>query len=67
MEKVKIGFNAGKLYKFIEENREVKLTVLKKTTKMDIKDMYLALGWLARENKIHFFDLEGDMAVSIIY
>jgi hypothetical protein len=33
---------------------------------MDIKDIYLALGWLARESKVHFFEIEKELAVCLI-
>jgi hypothetical protein len=58
MEKVKIGTDAGIIWQFLNEKGDMKISELKKTTKMDIKDIYLALGWLARENKIHFFEME---------
>ena len=67
MQKIKIGFDAGKLYKLIEEKQAIKIIDLKKVTKMEIKDIYMALGWLARENKVHFFEMDGEMAVNLIY
>jgi len=66
MEKVKIGNDAGKIWQILNEKGNIKITDLKKTTKMEIKDIYLALGWLARENKIHFFEMEKELAVCII-
>ena len=56
MEKVKIGNDAGSIWQVLNEKGNITIVDLKKTTKMDIKDIYLALGWLARENKIHFFE-----------
>lgn len=66
MEKEKIGTIAGKIWQILNENGNVKIADLKKTTKKDIKDIYMALGWLARENKIHFFEVEKETAVCLI-
>jgi hypothetical protein len=66
MEKEKIGTDAGNIWQILNEKGNVKIVDLKKTTKMDIKDIYLALGWLARENKIQFFEMEKELAVCII-
>lgn len=66
MKKEKIGTDAGKIWQILNEIGNVKIVDLKKTSKMDIKDIYLALGWLARENKIQFFEMEREFAVCII-
>jgi len=66
MEKVKIGNDAGSIWQVLNEKGNITIVDLKKTTKMDIKDIYLALGWLARENKIHFFEMEKELAVCIV-
>jgi len=65
MEKTKIGFDAGKIWQMLMEKGELKATDLKKMSKMDIKDVYMALGWLAREGKVHFFQLENEFAVCL--
>lgn len=66
MEKEKIGTDAGNIWQILNEKGNVKITDLKKTTKIDIKDIYLALGWLARENKINFLEMDQELAVCII-
>lgn len=66
MEKEKIGTDAGKIWQFLNEKGNVKIIDLKKATKMDIKVIYLALGWLAREDKILFFEIEKELAVCIV-
>lgn len=66
MEKEKIGTDAGKIWQILCEKGNVKIIELKKITKMDIKDIYLALGWLAREDKILFFEMEKELAVCIV-
>ena len=67
MEKNKIGHDAGKIWQVIDENKQIKISDLKKITKMDIKDLYLALGWLARENKVFFSEEDRELAISLIY
>ncbi len=64
MKKIKIGFDAGKIWQIIEESKLIKISDLKRITKMDIKDLYLALGWLARENKVQFSEDERELAIS---
>ncbi len=66
MEKIKIGYSAGKIWQEIEKNGLIKIADLKKNTKMDIKDIYMALGWLAREDKVSFSEIGGELAVNII-
>ena len=47
-----IGQNAGALWKILNAKKEMNLSALKKQAKLDDKQIYLALGWLAREGKI---------------
>lgn len=60
MIKSKIGENAGHVWKTLE-NGESSLKAVKKATKLSEKDFDLALGWLSREDKIAFYDIEGEM------
>ena len=48
----KFGENAGKIWTNLEQEGESKEKTLLKTTKLNKKDFYIGLGWLARENKI---------------
>lgn len=50
----KIGENAGKVWKALNEKGPLNLSALKKATKLDDRQLYLALGWLAREDKVDF-------------
>ncbi len=62
--KEKIGTNAGLVWQSLNEGaKEVK--ALKKATKLNDKDLYAALGWLAREEKINFTETETDILVSL--
>lgn len=49
-----IGENAGIIWRILSEKGEVPLSELKKTTKLDDMNLFLALGWLAREEKVGF-------------
>lgn len=64
--KEKIGINAGLIWNYLHENNERTLKEVKKACKLTEKDMYAALGWLAREEKIEFEDLENDIKIRII-
>lgn len=67
MKKIKIGYDAGKVWQVLNIEESIKISDLKKATKMDIKDIYLALGWLARESKINFFELENEFTVCLAH
>lgn len=66
MEKVKIGYDAGMVWQVLKENENIKISDLKKITQRDVKDIYMALGWLARENKIEFFKSDKEFAVRLM-
>jgi len=46
------GQNAGKVWWALHSHGTIEETKLMKTTKLDEKKLYAAIGWLARENKI---------------
>ncbi len=55
--KEKIGNNAGSVWTVLNAAGGRKsLKDVKKLTKLTDKDLYAALGWLARENKVVFFE-----------
>lgn len=60
----KIGTNAGIIYAALEKG-ELNVKAVKKTTKLAEKDLNLALGWLAREGKVKFNEVEGELFVSL--
>ncbi len=61
----KIGNNAGLVWSALE-NGELSVKVLKKATKLTEKDLNLALGWLAREGKVVFNELDGELFISLV-
>lgn len=47
-----IGYNAGTVWVALNSADVLGIKQLKKITKLKEKDLYAAIGWLARENKI---------------
>jgi len=60
----KIGSNAGLVWAALA-NGELNVKTVKKTTKLTEKDLNLALGWLAREGKIVFNEVEGELFIAL--
>lgn len=48
-----IGMNAGLVWNALNDAQAMGLKQLKKATKLKEKEMFAAIGWLARENKIN--------------
>lgn len=48
----KIGINAGKVWTILDEGGRQNVKEIKKAAKLTDKDLYAALGWLAREGKV---------------
>ena len=44
---------------------ELNVKALKKATKLNEKDLNFALGWLAREGKLKFTEVEGELVVAL--
>lgn len=47
-----IGYNAGSVWVALNGAETLGIKQLKKITKLKDKEIYAAIGWLARENKI---------------
>ena len=60
----RIGSNAGLIWAALD-NGEMEVKSLKKATKLTEKDLNLALGWLAREGKIVFNEVEGELFIAL--
>ena len=65
MIKEKIGINAGKIWQFLDKNGESSISEIKKSLLLKGSEVRMALGWLARENKIFFYN-EDDNNLRII-
>lgn len=61
----KIGENAGLIWNALQAGA-LSTKAIKKATKLKEADLNLALGWLARENKITFEVSEADTLVSLL-
>ena len=55
-----IGSWAGVVWSTINELGPSTVKEIKKATKLREKDIYAAIGWLARENKVAFTSEEGE-------
>jgi hypothetical protein len=68
MIKMKIGVNAGKIWQFLDQNNgESSISGIKKALTMSGTEVRMALGWLARENKIFFFEEGDELWVVLLY
>jgi Protein of unknown function (DUF2582). len=60
----KIGKNAGLIWTALESG-ELNVKAVKKATKLTEKDLNLALGWLAREGKVKFNEVDGELFLKL--
>jgi len=67
MNTYEIGRKAGRIWEYLYLNGECSIAELKKKLKMNNKDLYLALGWISREDKIAFYEKEGEQFVFLLY
>ncbi len=58
MKKKSIGTNAGIIWTLLNNKQSWNATQLCKETGLSEKDLYCAIGWLARENKIEIESTE---------
>ena len=61
----KIGTNAGLVWHALEAGK-LELKAIKKATKLAEKEIYAALGWLARENKVAIAEEGKEVFVELI-
>ena len=60
------GANAGKVWQTLNEKGQLSGKELKKVAKIKTdKELYLALGWLLREDKVQTEEAEKDVLVSL--
>ena len=62
----KVVINAGKVWSVLEKNSKQEIKDLKKTTKLTDKELYAALGWLGREEKIAIDVKNKEIFISLI-
>lgn len=62
-----IGTNAGLVWHALNEKGKLSLKELKKATKIKSeKDLYAAFGWLSKEGKLAFEEVEGELQVFLL-
>lgn len=60
------GANAGKIWEALNEKGQLSVKELKKVGKIKTdKELYLALGWLLREDKIQTEEAEKEVLISL--
>jgi len=63
--KEKIGSDAGLVWKVLDAQGMKSVKELKKATKLVDKEIYAAIGWLAREEKLVFDQEDDDLYLSL--
>ena len=61
-----IGTWAGQVWNALNESGKLTVTGLKKATKLKEKELYAALGWLAREGKVSMYEVDADIEVVLL-
>lgn len=67
MQKSVIGTNAGTIWQFLSKRGVLSLRELGELTKFKSNHLMLALGWLAKENKISLTQREEGTYVELMY
>ena len=61
-----IGINAGLVWNALNGNGKLTLKKIKKATKFKEKEIYAALGWLARQAKVTFDEAAEEIVIELI-
>jgi mannosyltransferase OCH1-like enzyme len=61
-----IGMNARIIWQLLNEKGALPVSVIKVYTKCSSEYVFYAIGWLAREDKIFFFEKDGIGYVQLI-
>ena len=61
-----IGTWAGQVRNALNESGKLTVKGLKKATKLKEKELYAALGWLAREGKVSMYEVDADIEVVLL-
>ena len=65
MENTRIGLNAGKVWRILNEKGELSMFELCRELGLTFEEVAVAIGWLARENKIFFREKDNMLFVKI--
>ena len=61
-----IGTWAGQVWNALNASGKLTVKGLKKATKLKEKELYAALGWLAREGKVSMYEVDADIEVVLL-
>jgi hypothetical protein len=64
--KEKLGTTAGRVWETLYDHKEVSTAQLARLLRERVDQVYLALGWLAREDKIQFRTIANRTYVSLV-
>ncbi|MBO7418325.1 MAG: winged helix-turn-helix domain-containing protein [Bacteroidaceae bacterium] len=67
MDKVRIGENAGIVWRKLESKGSLTIEELKKETGLELAEVLTAIGWLAREDKIIFSKENSITSISLYH
>ncbi|MBF1554960.1 MAG: winged helix-turn-helix domain-containing protein [Prevotella pleuritidis] len=65
MEKAVIGFNAGRVWRYLKDRGEADINKMCLDLGQSFDNISLAVGWLARENKVIIRRKDGALLISI--
>ena len=65
MENTRIGLNAGKVWRILNEKGELSMFELCRELGLTFEEVAVAIGWLARENKNSFREKDNMLFVKI--
>jgi hypothetical protein len=60
-----MGINAGTIWRLLQEKDVLSIREIGEYTSFHEKFIYYSLGWLARENKVRFFEKGDTMYVEL--
>lgn len=66
MVNTEVGLDAGRVWQLLSERKVLSVRKIGEMTSWRESHIYLALGWLARENKVRFSDQGGMMYVELM-
>lgn len=66
MKTVKIGENAGKIWNSLNKSGEMTISQVKKKATLNDTEANMALGWLAREDKVAIAKKGNSTKISLI-
>ena len=65
MEKTKIGENAGTIWHMLNQVKEISIFDLCHKISLTFEDTALAIGWLAREDKLFIYRKDNMIMISL--